>query len=165
MEVVVRELLNILRGDADLSDPSSWSSSVKEKVQRWLSDWHLVTFLCMHGPFSIDEQKLIAQVATAHHHPEHASSLELLLNSSGWRTLLSLVEATAAAAPQASTTADQFDRMGIDSPTYGSGAPSGAQTPASGAAGGGAEPKACPHCTYINEPGASDCDVCGLPLG
>lgn len=152
MEVVVRELLPIIRG-LD-SDPSSWSLDVKNKIQHWLSDWHLITFLCMHGPFSIDEQKLLAQAATAHHHPENAGAIEHLFASDGWRTLLSLAEASAAAAPEPTTT-ERFDRMGIDSP-----AESGTQTPASAEAG----PKACPHCTYINEPGASDCDVCGLPL-
>lgn len=30
---------------------------------------------------------------------------------------------------------------------------------AAGAAGG-----VCPHCTFENEPGARDCDVCGLPI-
>lgn len=31
-----------------------------------------------------------------------------------------------------------------------------------GASVGG--PKACPHCTFENEPGATDCMICGLPL-
>ena len=25
--------------------------------------------------------------------------------------------------------------------------------------------KVCPHCTFANPPGRSDCEVCGLPLG
>ncbi|KAK0538689.1 nuclear protein localization protein 4 [Tilletia horrida] len=37
---------------------------------------------------------------------------------------------------------------------------------AAAAAGGGSEAgvKVCPHCTYHNDPGAGDCDVCGLPI-
>ena len=31
-----------------------------------------------------------------------------------------------------------------------------------GAAAGGV--KVCPHCTFENDAGATDCDVCGLPL-
>jgi nuclear protein localization family protein 4 len=31
------------------------------------------------------------------------------------------------------------------------------------AGGGGGGMLVCPHCTYENEPGAMDCDVCGLP--
>jgi nuclear protein localization protein 4 homolog len=34
-----------------------------------------------------------------------------------------------------------------------------------GAAGGVRAKKICPHCTFENEAGARDCDVCGLPLG
>lgn len=33
--------------------------------------------------------------------------------------------------------------------------------------GGGADssgPVACPHCTFENPPGTSDCEVCGLPI-
>ena len=26
------------------------------------------------------------------------------------------------------------------------------------------EGSACPHCTFLNAPGSTDCDVCGLPL-
>lgn len=51
--------------------------------------------------------------------------------------------------------------MGIDSPPR-LGAPAGGGD-AGAAAGGGAE-KVCPHCTFVNEAGAQDCDICGLPL-
>lgn len=33
-----------------------------------------------------------------------------------------------------------------------------------GGGGGGGGAVACPHCTFENEPGVTDCDVCGLPL-
>jgi nuclear protein localization family protein 4 len=36
--------------------------------------------------------------------------------------------------------------------------------PADVAPAAAAAEKACPHCTYVNAPGAQDCDVCGLPL-
>lgn len=29
---------------------------------------------------------------------------------------------------------------------------------------GGGDMKECPHCTFMNVAGASDCDVCGLPM-
>ena len=32
------------------------------------------------------------------------------------------------------------------------------------AAMGEGDTKQCPHCTYMNVAGASDCDVCGLPM-
>jgi nuclear protein localization family protein 4 len=182
MVEVVRNLMRILQSsDLDVSDTSTWPSRIKNEVGKWLSDWHLVTFLAMHGPFSTEEQKLVGMVATAHRHPEHAAALEQLFATPGWQTLLTIAESTGAA--RQDTTAAQFNRMGIDSPSTGSPgagasigsafntAPgTGVTTPAvpddsfGAAAGGGGGEKACPHCTYINEAGASDCDVCGLPL-
>lgn len=175
MEVVVRELLRILQtSDLDVSDTATWPARIKQEVAKWLSDWHLVSFLCMHGPFSDDEQKLIAQVATAHHHPEHAMALEGLFATGGWQTLLTIAESSAVVRDNI-TPADQFDRMGLGSSPPagsssaaasgpGSGAGTGTGTPAATDLGGGGGGKACPHCTFINDSGASDCDVCGLPL-
>ena len=37
-------------------------------------------------------------------------------------------------------------------------------TMGAGGSGGADDGGACPHCTFVNEPGATDCDVCGLPL-
>lgn len=37
-----------------------------------------------------------------------------------------------------------------------------AGTPA--AAGGGGGMQVCPHCTFENNPGVQDCEICGLPL-
>ncbi|BEI83557.1 hypothetical protein CcaverHIS002_0401610 [Cutaneotrichosporon cavernicola] len=164
LEIVIRELLKILKSsDLEVSDTGTWPARIKDEVERWLSDWHLVTFLCMHGSFSADEQRLVCQVATAHHHPEQSPAREYLFASGGWQTLLTLAEATRAAMspPASSTAAEQFAGMGINSSSSSPLAVgSGAGTPGDGGAG----PKACPHCTFINEVGATDCDVCGLPL-
>lgn len=46
----------------------------------------------------------------------------------------------------------------------GSGSASANDAPGAGAGATQSGPTACPHCTYENEPGAQDCDVCGLPL-
>lgn len=167
MEIVIRELLKILKtSDLEVSDTGTWPARIKDEVERWLSDWHLVTFLCMHGHFSAEEQKLLCQVATAHRHPEQAPAREHLFGSGGWQTLLSLADASAAAmSPLASNAAAEFAGMGIESSSSSpAAAASGAATPGTGAPAAEAGPKACPHCTFINEPGATDCDVCGLPL-
>lgn len=34
----------------------------------------------------------------------------------------------------------------------------------SGAGGSGGGARVCPHCTFENSHGGSDCEVCGLPL-
>lgn len=162
MEVVVRELLKILRGaDLEVNDTATWPSRIRAEVEKWLSDWHLVTFLVMHGPFSAAEGETLARVATAHKHPEHAGALEHLFQSAGWQTLLTIAESSGAGMD------DRFNQMGIASPERSATATGGTSTPAGAAAPPPAdsnEPRACPHCTFINEPGKTDCDVCGLPL-
>ena len=65
-----------------------------------------------------------------------------------------------------------FDAMGIDSPPVTSSRASGGDHVPSaggsfvdlGAASGGAAEKVCPHCTFANEAGRTDCEICGLPL-
>jgi nuclear protein localization family protein 4 len=167
----------------EISDTATWPLQVKMEVARWLSDWHLVAFLCMQGLFSLvslfeltplatalirqDEQKLLCRAATVHAHPDDPEALEHLFASGGWQTLLQIVESSAAGsgtnAPGGAgneTPSAAFEGMGIDSPH--------GQTDASAAGGGGGGDsggeRICPHCTYINEPGSSDCEVCGLPL-
>jgi nuclear protein localization family protein 4 len=168
MEIVLRELLKILKSaDLEVSDTGTWPARIKDEVERWLSDWHLVTFLCMHGSFSADEQKLLCQVATAHRFPEQSPAREHLFASGGWLTLLTLAEATSAAMspPASSAAAEQFAGMGINSSSSSpAAAGSGTGTPGAGSGANAGGPKACPHCTFINEVGATDCDVCGLPL-
>lgn len=65
-----------------------------------------------------------------------------------------------------------FNNLGIDSPAFAgpstesSAPPSGPDSVGAGAgagAGGGRE-RVCPHCTFVNEHGGSDCEICGLPL-
>ena len=34
----------------------------------------------------------------------------------------------------------------------------------SGGQGGSANERVCPHCTFVNTHGGSDCEICGLPL-
>lgn len=54
LEVVINKLAGIVRdSDADITDPNTWPGRIKVVVGRWLSDWHLVAFLCMQGLFSL----------------------------------------------------------------------------------------------------------------
>ena len=48
----------------------------------------------------------------------------------------------------------------IEAEERGAGIGVGADSPPAG----GGDTKECPHCTYMNVAGASDCDVCGLPM-
>lgn len=54
MQVVITQLAAILKtSDAEIGDTGTWPGRIKKDVERWLSDWHLVTFLCMQGLFSL----------------------------------------------------------------------------------------------------------------
>lgn len=54
MQVVITQLSAILKSsDAEIGDTGTWPGRIKKDVERWLSDWHLVTFLCMQGLFSL----------------------------------------------------------------------------------------------------------------
>ncbi|KAK4683809.1 nuclear protein localization protein 4, partial [Tremellales sp. Uapishka_1] len=135
---------------SQLSEPSTWDDSIKMEVIHWLSDWSLVCFLCMQGVLSVEEQKLLCKVATLHCHPEDTPAVNQLFHSGGWKTLLTIAESSTLAEPAG--TASAFGDLDIGSPAG-----------SNGANGGGGE-KICPHCTFVNEAGTSDCEICGLPL-
>ncbi|WWC86305.1 nuclear protein localization protein 4 [Kwoniella dendrophila CBS 6074] len=176
LELVISQLSAIIRkSDAEINDTGTWPQRIKDEVKKWLSDWHLVAFLCMQGLFSLAEQKILARAATMHAHPSDKNALEELFASGGWQTLLTIVESSssASAPPRSAPPSRAFGELGIDSPhtagsatdlsSLGNPPESTPSVPASGGASASTE-RACPHCTYVNEPGRSDCDVCGLPL-
>jgi nuclear protein localization family protein 4 len=179
MEGVIARLSSVLSGsDLEVSDPSTWPPRIKTDVGKWLSDWHLVTYLCNQGLFSSvsvficlllhsadmntqDEQKLLCRAATAHAHTNDIGVLDKLFSSNGWLTLLTITESSAppsrsngASNGRSETPLAAFEGMGITSP---------ADTSSGGGSGGGG-PKTCPHCTFVNENGGGDCEICGLPL-
>lgn len=100
----------------------------------WLSDWHLLAFLEQTGILSDDDMARACAVAVRHDEPD---AYARLADAPGWKTLVAMAEEHRTPAPSA------------DEP------------PAESAADGAV---ACPHCTFLNPAGQSDCDVCGLPL-
>lgn len=125
-----------------------------------------------------EEQKLLCRAATQHAHSSDSTALNHLLASGGWDTLSTLADsiATVSSASRSDTRqtkggrADpgvthtptpQFGQMGIASPPR----DSDTATAGGNAAGSsGTSQVECPHCTFVNEPGATDCEICGLPL-
>ncbi|KIR37157.1 nuclear protein localization protein 4 [Cryptococcus deuterogattii MMRL2647] len=180
MQVVITQLAALLKNsDAEIGDTGTWPGRIKKDVERWLSDWHLVTFLCMQGLFSLKEQKILCRAATAHAHPNDTHALEELFASDGWQTLLTIVDSEVSSNGRSNPPpTSSFNNLGIDSPSFtgpsGGGSATGSSAPPSGpgsvGAGAGASASAssreriCPHCTFVNEHGGSDCEICGLPL-
>ncbi|CAD6571324.1 MAG: nuclear protein localization protein 4 [Tremellales sp. Tagirdzhanova-0007] len=169
LEGVIVQLSSILSdGAGEVSDPGTWPPRIKDDVLSWLNDWHLITFLCMQGIFSLDEQRMLSRAGTAHAHPRDKNAAERLFSTGGWKTLLTIVESsTSANAPNGSghrgtTPSSAFDALGIDSPTPPASRDSVPSTTVPSAAPSGE--RVCPHCTFVNEGTGSDCDICGLPL-
>ncbi|WVQ62138.1 nuclear protein localization protein 4 [Kwoniella botswanensis] len=177
LEVVISQLSGIIKkSDAEISDTGTWPDRIKEEVKRWLSDWHLVAFLCMQGLLSLAEQKILCRAATMHAHPSDKNALEELFGSGGWQTLLTIVESSSSAnvPVQSAPPSRAFGELGIDSPHAGGSStdlsglnipPEPSTSTSLGPQGGDGGERICPHCTFVNEAGRSDCDICGLPLG
>jgi len=54
LESVISQISNIVNSsDATVGDVTSWPPRIKEEVGKWLSDWHLVSFLCYQGLFTL----------------------------------------------------------------------------------------------------------------
>lgn len=112
----------------------------QDSLVKWLSDWHLLAFLGETGTLSADEMQLACRVATVH---DDTAALGALTSSPGWQTLVTIAEESAPRPPPPEPAA--MDDTGGDIPATEEGV-------------------ACPHCTFINAAGNTDCDVCGLPL-
>ncbi|KAF8603809.1 polyubiquitin-tagged protein recognition complex, Npl4 component [Ceratobasidium sp. AG-I] len=142
---ILRELHKL--GAMDLKDASAVS-----KVMDYLSDFHLLLFLPSTGILGEREFQKLVKAVTAPD-DQRLKLMEGVMNSGGWQTLMAIVSENA---PPAQTTGRGAR---ADSPFE---IPPELRGDAPMADPGGARP--CPHCTFVNEPGATDCDVCGLPL-
>lgn len=90
----------------------TWPPRIKDEVGKWLSDWHLVAFLCFQGLFSLvgrlqperccvvahllskAEQQTLCRAATSHAHKHDKGALNDLFATGGWQTLITLAEST-----------------------------------------------------------------------
>lgn len=116
----------------------------REALMHWLSDWHLLLFLAKSELLTPEDMQQVCAVAVSH------DALERVLASAGWQTLVAIAQEQAPAPAPAS-----HGETGAEAPAV----PDEASFEASAAAS-----VACPHCTFLNAPGSTDCDVCGLPL-
>ncbi|CCO28392.1 Nuclear protein localization protein 4 [Rhizoctonia solani AG-1 IB] len=131
-------------GATDLLDPTTVL-----KVMDYLSDFHLLLFLPSTGMLGEREYKNIVKAVTAPD-DQRLKLMEGVMNSDGWQTLMAIVRENA---PSARTAGPRPDSP-FEIP------PELRDEPMHDVAGD----RPCPHCTYVNVPGTTDCDVCGLPL-
>lgn len=121
-----------------------------DELIRMLSDWHLLAFLGTTGLLDDDDMGALARVATTH----EPGALEALTSRPAWQTITAIAAAEGAGADEPAGAADTA------APAAAAAAAADQDAPAPGADAG----TACPHCTFINPPGSTDCEVCGLPL-
>ncbi|KAG9102836.1 nuclear protein localization protein 4 [Ceratobasidium sp. 370] len=123
------------------------------KVMDYLSNFHLLLFLPSTGILGEREYKNLVKAVTAPD-DQRLKLMEAVMNSEGWQTLMAIVQQNA---PSAQTTGG---RARPDSPFEIP--PELREEAMAGVESGG--PRPCPHCTFVNEPGRTDCEICSLPL-
>ncbi|KAF8845303.1 polyubiquitin-tagged protein recognition complex, Npl4 component [Paxillus ammoniavirescens] len=134
------------------------------ELAKWLSDWHLVAFLETTQLLSPEDIKVFMRTVTSPRLLEDPSSLNGLVKTDGWQTLITFARESAPVRPSSSAPTDLgpmddeipqdvFDQIAAEEAARG------------GRSGGSSRVKVCPHCTFENDHGSSDCEVCGLPLG
>ncbi|KAG1757330.1 NPL4 family-domain-containing protein [Suillus lakei] len=163
----------------DLSDnplTSTSDASKRLELAKWLSDWHLLGFLettqlVSKSPkqfpdiLKADMQVLVSTV-TSPSLLEDPSALNALFKTESWQTLMTFTRESAPSLPSTSAPGpssshidedipqDVFDQIAAEEAARREG-PSGVSSGI----------KICPHCTFENSEGETDCEVCGLPLG
>jgi nuclear protein localization family protein 4 len=167
IEDVLRTLARL--GAPQLSDSSLTSSSDASKrleLAKWLSDWHLLAFLETTQLVSKVDMKVLVSTVTSPSLLEDPLALNALFKTESWQTLMTFTRESAPSLPSTSAPGlssshidedipqDVFDQIAAEEAARREG-PSGV----------GSGVKICPHCTFENPQGETDCEVCGLPLG
>ncbi|KAF7784695.1 hypothetical protein Agabi119p4_860 [Agaricus bisporus var. burnettii] len=136
------------------------------ELARWLSDWHLIAFLGTTQLISEEDLKLMMRTLSNPRIFDDISLLDPVLNCDSWETLMTFTRESAPARPSSSAPSfggqmdddippEVFDQIAAESAAAGSNG---------GGLGSSSGIRICPHCTFENTHGGSDCEVCGLPL-
>jgi len=145
--------------------PGSGPSHKRFELAHFLSDWHLVAFLGTTQLVSQEDMKILLRVASS---PdlEDPSATDALFATESWQTLMTFARELAPAQPSGPTPGAQPGHtMDEDIPPELLEQLSREGTGDSGSGGGSSSGvRICPHCTFENAHGGSDCEVCGLPL-
>jgi len=111
---------------------------------------------------SPDDTKVLVRTATSPRLLEDPSVLDALMKTDGWQTLLTFARESAPAPPTSSAPTDlghHHDEISQDIFDQ-----IAAEEAAQSRGGGNSRVRICPHCTFENDHGGHDCEVCGLPL-
>ncbi|TRM65993.1 NPL4 family-domain-containing protein [Schizophyllum amplum] len=135
-------------------------SPKRTELARYLSDWHLVSFLETTQLMSVADIKLMTRTVSRPMLLREPALLDPVLQCEGWQTLMTFTRESAPPSRPQTSAPSGSNAMDEDIPpeVFDQIAASDAQ------GGGGGGPRICPHCTFENYHGGSDCEVCGLPL-
>ncbi|KAI0318986.1 polyubiquitin-tagged protein recognition complex Npl4 component [Amylostereum chailletii] len=150
IEHVLRRLNELNAPDVQLS-ANDRDSRRRMELTKYLSDWHLVAFLGTSGLFSEADMKILVKVVSSPN-LDDPTLLDPLLTTESWHTITTFARESAPP-PQTASSSHPMDED-IPPELYDE----------LGAAGGSGGGRVCPHCTFENSHGGSDCEVCGLPL-
>ncbi|EGO02804.1 hypothetical protein SERLA73DRAFT_119835 [Serpula lacrymans var. lacrymans S7.3] len=158
VESVLSALAKI--GAPDIHDSRHSANDDGQKrfeLARWLSDMHLVSFLGTTQLISESDMNILIRTVTSPTLLEDTTSLDALLATDGWQTLMTFTRESAPQRPTSSAP-DSSSRMDEDIPQDVFDQIAAQDSDSS-------RIRVCPHCTFENEHSGSDCEVCGLPLG
>ncbi|KIY51319.1 NPL4-domain-containing protein [Fistulina hepatica ATCC 64428] len=127
----------------------------------FLSDWHLLVFLETTQLVSMDDMKLMMRTLSAPDLLDNPASLDPILTSESWQTLMSFARETTV---QRSSSAPFGGNSHVDDEVPQEVLDQIAAVEAASGGASGTSVRVCPHCTFENSHGGSDCEVCGLPL-
>ena len=129
-----------------------------------------------HPSVRQEDMKVLLRVATAPGLSDNGAILDDFLTTESWRTLITFAQEmareynkTRLCFRSANDMPSAAQRPSTSAPTMSTSTMPDDIPPelyvefARGGAGGGSI-KTCPHCTFENTHGGSDCEVCGLPL-
>ncbi|KII93717.1 hypothetical protein PLICRDRAFT_152716 [Plicaturopsis crispa FD-325 SS-3] len=138
----------------------------RAELAKWLSDLHLIAFLETTQLISPDDIKLLMRIVSSANLLDDLSQLDALFSTDSWNTLMTFTrEHAPPSRPSSSAPGGASNRMDEDIPqdVFDQIAAEEAARNGDGASASGV--RICPHCTFENTHGGSDCEVCGLPLG
>ncbi|EIW64969.1 polyubiquitin-tagged protein recognition complex Npl4 component [Trametes versicolor FP-101664 SS1] len=160
IENVLHQLAEIEAYDVHVSAQGG-DSQKRQALAKFISDWHLIAFLGTTGLINQNDLQVLIRVATAPHE-EKPTVLDEVLQTEGWLTLMTFAREVAPKRPSGATlSSGSHAPMDTDIPPEVFDQIARAEAGGSSSAGG---IRICPHCTFENTHGGSDCEVCGLPL-
>ncbi|CAH7671124.1 NPL4 family-domain-containing protein [Phakopsora pachyrhizi] len=176
MEIVIRSMAPVIKKVSllQVNQPQSSSFDIKGKgkeqdaedlleLQGLLRDWHLIFYIDNFGIFDREDLIQLVNFSLCQDPLYLRQRAQELLQTNSWQTLQALSQESEPershqnnSSNQRIEESDQSLSSGLYNDVEMGGGSGNVLPPSSGID--------CPHCTFVNLIGSTDCDVCGLPL-